>query len=271
MKPIQHMPTIDLDPLDDEVKDRRFVTALARGLDVLRCYRPGDVSLSNLEIAKRTGLPKPTISRLTYTLTRLGYLTYSERHGTYQLGSGVLSLGYAMLSGLDIRERARSLMQELADHADATIALGGRDRMDMVYLEVCRGPGAVTLRIDVGSRLPIAPTSIGRALLAVLPEDEREFLMDHLKKRETKKDYDRLRKGIERSIDEIRQRGFCTSFGEWRSDINAAAVPVITGDRSVYALNCGGPAFKISREALENDYGPRLVKMAERISIARRL
>jgi DNA-binding IclR family transcriptional regulator len=261
----------DLNLTDDESKDRRFVTALARGLDVLRCFQPGDVSLSNLEIARRTGLPKPTISRLTYTLTRLGYLTCSDQHGTYQLGNGILSLGYAMLSGLDIRERARPLMQELADHADATVALGGRDRMRIVYLEVCRGPGAVTLRLDVGARLPIAATAIGRALLAVLPEEERDFLMQHLKKRESEKAYDRIRGEIEGSAAEIRERGFCTVIGEWRPEVNAVGVPIITSDRNVYAINCGGPAFKCSRELLETDLGPRLVALAGKISVAKTL
>jgi DNA-binding IclR family transcriptional regulator len=255
-----------LEDLDEEGKDRRFVTALARGLDVLRCFQPGEVSLNNQEIARRTGLPKPTISRLTYTLTRLGYLDYSERYGAYQLGNGVLSLGYAMLSSLDIRERARPLMQDLADHADATISLGGRDRLSMVYLEVCRGPGAVTLRIDVGARIPIASSSMGRALLAALPEEERDYLLHHLRKHETRKDFERLKAGVMRSIDEIAERGFCISIGEWRPDVNAVGVPVTTLDRNVYAVNCGGPAFKVSREDLENDFGPRLVALARRLS-----
>jgi DNA-binding IclR family transcriptional regulator len=270
MSATQDIHDPDLDLTDEEAKDRRFVTALARGLDVLRCFRPGDVSLSNLEIARRTGLPKPTISRLTYTLTRLGYLTCSDQYGTYQLGNGVLALGYAMLSGMDIRERARPGMQELADHADATVALGGRDRMKIVYLEVCRGPGAVTLRLDVGARLPIAATAIGRALLAAVPEEEFDFLMTHLKKREPK-DYDRLRAEIETSIAEIRERGFCTVIGEWRPEVNAVGVPIITSDRNVYAINCGGPSFKTPRDLLEKDLGPRLVALANRISVAKRL
>jgi DNA-binding IclR family transcriptional regulator len=270
-KATQAMPDADFDALEEESKDRRFVTALARGLDVLRCFKPGDVSLSNLELARRTGLPKPTISRLTFTLTRLGYLTHSEQHGTYQLGAGILSLGYAMLAGLDIRERARPLMQELADYADLTVALGGRDRMQMVYLEVCRGPGAVTLRLDVGSHAPIAATSMGRALLAVLPDEERDYLMRHLQKRETGENFERLAKGVDHAIGEIRDRGFCTSLGDWRHDVNAVGVPIITADRNVYAINCGGPSFKVSREALETDLGPRLVELAGRISVARSL
>ena len=77
-------------------KDRRFVTALARGLDVLRAFRPGDAQLANREIAARTNLPRPTVSRLTHTLTQLGYLVHESETERYRLGSAVLSLGIAV-------------------------------------------------------------------------------------------------------------------------------------------------------------------------------
>jgi DNA-binding IclR family transcriptional regulator len=266
---MRKIPEQDIAVLDDDTKDRRFVTALARGLDVLRSFQPGDVSLGNLEIARRTGLPKPTISRLTYTLTQLGYLTYSDKHGTYQLGPGVLSLGYAMLSGLDIRERARPFLQELSDQVDATVALGARDRMNMVYLEVCRGPAAVTLRIDVGTRIPLAPTAMGRALLAALPASERDFLMGHVRKStQDPAELSRIETGLEQALRDVGERGFCMSVGDWRPDVNAVGVPLVTHDRNVYGLICGGPAFRVSRKALEKDFGPRLVELAKNITAA---
>src|SRR6266481_7837800 len=73
--------------------DRQFATTLARGLEVLRCFTPLEPLLGNKEISVRTGLPKPTVSRLTYTLTKLGYLRHNMRLGKYQLGSAVLSIG----------------------------------------------------------------------------------------------------------------------------------------------------------------------------------
>src|SRR6476469_4917181 len=94
---------------DEGGKDRQFVNALARGLEVLRCFRPGEQFLTNAELARRCGIPKPTISRLTYTLTKLGYLNYSEHLAKYQLGAGVLALGYRMLTNFDVRQMARPL------------------------------------------------------------------------------------------------------------------------------------------------------------------
>ena len=67
-----------------------FITALARGLEVLRCFRHGVTALGNLDLARLTGLPKPTISRITYTLTELGYLRYHPDTGKYSPGYGEL-------------------------------------------------------------------------------------------------------------------------------------------------------------------------------------
>ncbi len=65
-------------------KDRKFVEALSRGLDVLRAFSQGSVILGNQDIARITGLPKPTVSRMTYTLTKLGYLSYNQQLEKYQ-------------------------------------------------------------------------------------------------------------------------------------------------------------------------------------------
>ena len=111
-----------------ESGDRLFVAALARGLAILRCFRSGDRYLGNKEIARRTGLAKPTVSRLTYTLKRIGFLTHSKSREEYALGAGVLALGHAYLAALNMRELARPLMQEMADFAQATICLGENDR-----------------------------------------------------------------------------------------------------------------------------------------------
>lgn len=249
-------------PLDEDVQDRQFVTALARGLDVLRAFRPNDIGLGNQDLAERTGLPKPTVSRLTHTLTRLGYLAAIEESGKYQLDVGVLALGYALLSGMDIRKRARPLMQRLADVANGSVSLGSRDRLSMVYLENCRGPGALTLRLDVGSRIPIGTTAMGRAFLAALPEEERAYLLAHLKKR-APDDYPRIRDGIDEAVEDLRARGFTLSIGDWQPEVNAVGVPLISVDGSVaFALNCGGPSFTMPRERLEEEIGPKLVTLA---------
>jgi len=250
-----------------KARDRQFVTALARGLEILRAFAPNQTLLGNQEIARRTGLPKPTVSRLTHTLTTLGYLTYSARLGKYQLGTPVLALGYAVLANLGIRTLARPLMQEVADFSRGSVAMGARDRLDLLYIEYCRSSAAITLRLDLGSRIPIATTSMGRAFLAAFPERERAYLMDHIARREGER-WPKVRAGIEQAIEDVATRGFTLSVGEWQKDVNAVGVAIVPADGSpILAFNCGGPAFLLSRERLETEIGPRLVNMARNIEV----
>ncbi|MFY2556243.1 IclR family transcriptional regulator [Corallococcus terminator] len=253
---------------EEEVKDRQFVTALARGLEILRAFTPQRPMLGNQELAASTGLPKPTISRLTHTLTRLGYLTYSQRLGKYQLGTRVLALGFAALSNMGVRDVARPLMQDLADYANVPVSLGSRDRLNVVYVEHCRSTAAVTLRLDIGSRLPLATTAMGRALLVALPEGERRYFMDHMAKREPEK-WPRIEASIEKALEEYRTHGFTLSVGDWDKDVNAVGVPFVAPDGSgLLAFNCGGPSFLLPRQRLLLDIGPRLVNLVRSVEAA---
>lgn len=247
------------------MRDRQFVNGLARGLEVLRAFRPDDGPLGNHDLAERTGLPRSTVSRLSYTLTSLGYLSYSTSLGKYALATPVLSLGYACLAGMSVRDIARPLMHELAQQSGASVALGGRDRLSMLYIECCRPDAAVTLKLEVGSRIPIATTSMGRALLAALPKDERDSLLEEVRRGETDR-WSQILDGVRRAADELRATGFVTALGEWNPDVNGVGVPFVPVDGSpVLAFNCGGPGFLFSASRLRNDIGPRLVQLVRQV------
>ncbi|HEX8886510.1 MAG TPA: IclR family transcriptional regulator, partial [Noviherbaspirillum sp.] len=223
-------------------EDRHFVTALARGLELLACFRSGDKLLGNQELAERSKLPKSTVSRLTYTLTKLGYLQYDEQAGKYRLGTATLALGSAMLSRLDIRQMARPLMQELADFSHTMVSLGMRDRLSMIYVENCRSQAALTLRLDVGARIPVASTAMGRAYLAEVSSNERNDILERVRDLDELA-WPALRDRVMRAVDEYHTLGCCTSFGDWQPDVNAIAVAFRpTENAAPLSINCGGPA-----------------------------
>jgi len=249
-----------------EEKEPQVITALARGLSVLRSFRQGDRFLGNQEIAERTGLPKATVSRLTQTLTTLGYLNHSKRFSQYSLGAAVLSLGYSMLGNMDILKSARPLMQELADSAEASVSLAAPDGLHMVYLENCVArANMIALRIDVGARTRIANTAMGRALLCGLPEEERARLTTQIRQATPKGEWSQIKAGIAQGAIDYQEKGFCFSLGDWRENVNSIAVPLVQADRSVLAINCGGPAWQLSAEKLENEIGPQLVEISRRL------
>lgn len=257
----------DIGRLSDAVAldDRKFVVALARGLDVLRVFTPSEGLLGNQEIAARTGLPKATVSRLTYTLTALGYLSHLERLEKYQLAPGALAIGYSTLANMRIRQVAQPHMLALANLTGASVALGTRDRLNAIYIEFCRGKSASMLRLGTGARIPIATTAMGRALLAGAGDKERQKLLRDVARREGKK-WPKIRSGVERALKNIDSRGFSVSAGEWQSDINAVGVPLVPADGSgVFAFNCGAPTFHFTRARLDNEIGPRLLNMVRNI------
>lgn len=249
-------------------QDRRFVEALARGLAVLRCFAPAEHELGNRDIAVRTGLPAATVSRLTFTLTALGYLSYAPERGRYALGTGVLTLGFRLLSRIDLRHIARPAMQALAERTGTTVSLSARHLTSMVYLEVCRSGSPLTMAVDVGARIPLATTAMGRALICASSEPERARLFDALQ-REEPLAWPATLCGLDRALRDYRQFGFVTTEGEWHVDISAVGVPlVINAGAEILALSCGGPASKLPRTVLVEQLGPLLVQLAAEVHAA---
>lgn len=258
-------------PLDDlgDDKDRNFVTALARGLEILRCFDANDTALTNSDFAQRTGLPKATVSRLTHTLCALDYLVANPRSGTYRLSAGVLRLGYGVLAGMDIGERAQDVMRSLRDGPSGyiTVALGEQHQLDAVYMATSMSLESVALAMRVGMRLPVFHSAIGRAILVGMAPEGRERVLNIARQQGAEVEKEgRLQ--IDMALAEFSDKGFCTGYGTWRSDVNGIAVPVtsLAGD-TVYGLNVGGPAFHVKKKQLETVYAPRLIKAAETLSV----
>ena len=248
--------------------DRNFVVALSRGLDVLRAFQPNDGLLGNQEIAARTKLPKPTISRLTYTLTKLGYLTPVPKFEKYQLAPSAMALGYAALANLGVRHLSEPYREEVMRATGGAVAVGGRDRHSMIYFGQSRNGLALGVQLDVGSRVPIATTAMGRAYIWALPPDDRAALLRELRDHYGSR-WAKMRDGIERSGETVAKHGFTMSTGDWQNDVAAVGVALRLNDGTgPYAFNCGAPAFRFTEDRLLNDIGPRLVAMVRNIEQA---
>jgi DNA-binding IclR family transcriptional regulator len=242
--------------------DRQFVTALARGLEVLRAFEPQNGPLGNQEIAARTGLPKPTISRITHTLTELGYLEHLPRVAKYRIGLGVLALGQACLGAAALRTVARPHMQELATNANAAVTLGGRDRLSMIYLDVCRGSHTAAFMLEAGARVPIERTAIGYAYLWALPSAERQFLMSAIGECAGSQ-WPTIKRQLITAFKNLDRTGFCIAEGTYERSLNGIAVPlVLQNGNEIRALSCSGPAYLLTAKRLQDDVGPRLLTMA---------
>lgn len=238
------------------------VSSVERAFAILRCFEQGEQFLGNREIAGQTRLAKATVSRLAYTLTRLGYLEYSVSLEKYSLGAAVLGLSHAYLKNNDLVAIARPLMRELADYTQAAVLLGAADGTNMVVLEVCQGDSTFQLKIAAGARVPRALTALGRADLAARPAAELEQALKALRQECEPALWHKVREGIVRARREYEDYGFCSSLGSWKPDVLAIGVPMVSADRSrILAFSCSGRESVVTRERLSHDFGPRIVAL----------
>jgi DNA-binding IclR family transcriptional regulator len=249
-------------------EDRDLVVALARGLEILGAFSAQTTHLTVTELAERTGLPKATVARLTYTLAELSFLRRVPGKRSYTLGAAVLALGYPMLASLTIRQIAEPFMRELSDYAQANVSLAMLDRDRLVYVETCRWAASTAEhRPDIGLIWPL-DGAIGRSFLVGMPENERKPLLNVLKVQEPER-WDSRAAKIDAALDEYERVGFCTASGEVLPAFYGVAVPIkkpINGNR--FAFNCAPQATPQAMDRITNDLGPRLVKMVASIEAA---
>lgn len=252
----------------DAGNDKDQVSALSRGLQLLDCFKPGGRFLSHQELVDCTGLPKATISRLAHTLVTHGYLEYSEARGKFFLGNRLIGLGFTVLGSLNVRQLARPLMRELAEQCCASVGIGARDKFAMIYVENSASLANHNFRLNIGSRLPIAASAMGRAYFCGLDEAERASFLQELKQY-APEDFEQSEALFEEGLEAYQKYGFCTSIGEWQPDVNAVGVPYRSADdTTVLAFNCCGPAFQLPQADLVEKWGPRLVNLVRNVEAA---
>ncbi len=251
-------------PASDSTDNSTLMT-VERGLEVLRAFRSNRAPLSNAELVRRTGLSKATVSRLTSTLIQTGFLRLVPGRREFELSIGALGIGHAYLATNELLQSAQPLMQELADRLDVSVALGIQDGIDMLYVDYRVSRKVATLRLGIGSVLPMSTTSIGRAYLWGLPEDARESLIAEHKRRSGAQG-EALEHAIRASFSELEATGTCAVLGGFQRSTFGVALPVRLGrDRTLMSLSCGKADVDFNLEAERDRIAPALRETANRL------
>jgi DNA-binding IclR family transcriptional regulator len=257
---IEHMPgTTAPHP------DPRFASSLAHGLAVLDAFADAPAGLSNQALAARTGLSKASISRLSTSLLARGLLLFDPDTRRYRLGSSALTLGYPLLASLGVRRLARLPMSALAQELGATISLAMRMHQHMVYVETWPWNAPQGFRPDVGAKLPLLASAVGRAWLASASPAERADALAAMRQHAPQQ-HATWGPALAQAMRDHARDGLCCSPGHWLPDVHAVAVPLdvqLGGERLV--LNCGVPARSLAPGALRGEIGARLRNLARRI------
>lgn len=246
--------------MDENERDTGFATTLAKGLQVLRAFRPQQTWMTNLEIASQTGISRPTVARLTYTLAQLGYL--KQEKSRYRLGWGALMLVNPLLADAKILQIARLSMQKLAQDVGGTVSIGVIDRDNFVYLETSRVNENMWTSHDLGTIGPLLPATMGHALCAQLSEAAYQAKLEEMRQGSPKL-WAQYSESFLQGVAECKSRGFSVLRGTWIPETHSAGTPLLCDKNGeCFAMNCRVPIFRLTPNQMEDEIGPRLRSLA---------
>jgi DNA-binding IclR family transcriptional regulator len=234
-------------------------------MEVLRAFRAERAVLSNAELVRRTGLSKATVSRLTSTLLQLGFLRQAAGGRQFELGPAALGIGNAYAATNELNLPTRQLMQDLAEKFQVSVALALPDGLDVIYVGYRASRKVATLRMGLGSVLPMGTTAVGHAILWAKPRHEQRRLLQALRDRAGAQagEHDR---SLERSFRELETTGTCALLGQFQRGAYAVAVPVRIGvDKLLMGLSCGKAEMNPDLDAEHSRIAPGLMLAAERL------
>jgi IclR family pca regulon transcriptional regulator len=242
-----------------------FIEALARGLEVIAAFEPGRPVMSLADVATATGLARPTARRILLTLAELGYVRTAA--GGFALTPRVLELGIAYVRSMGLWEIARPHMERLVARTNESSSIAQLDGSDIVYVARVSVPKIVTLSVDIGTRFPALPTSLGKVLLSALSADEVDRIVAEPSRSNVQPRWRPDRDEREAELREVRARGWALTDEKLAPGIRSVAAPLRDGSgRVIAALNVNAHAAETSVAKLIGEYLPPLLTTAGEIS-----
>ncbi len=243
------------------------VLTVCRGMRVLRAFRSHRAPMSNAELVRRTGLPKATVSRLTGTLVQLGFLRNPPGSREFELSTGALAIGHAFVASSELLKAAEVPMQELADQLGVSVALSIRNELDMLYVGYRASQKVATLRLGVGSVLPMGETAAGHAYLWGQPLEARGHLLAAIE-RAAGSEWTGIRTSLMDSFAELDETGACVVFSKYQRNVFAIALPIHVGREGVVmGLSCGKADMQPDLAVERKRIVPALTKAAARLEV----
>jgi IclR family pca regulon transcriptional regulator len=256
-------------PIRDGTDTRYYVAALGRGLRILEAFGDEAPTLSLTEISSAVGLDKSTVFRSVYTLEALGYLARDPQTKRYRPGLNVLRLGFAALNSMGLRPTAQPYLEALSAESGETTNMTVRDGAEVVYVARYKTSQIVSINLQLGSRLPVYCTSMGKAQLIDLSRDEVRSLLGEgpypALGPNTITDLD----GLTRELDRVRQQGYAINDEELAAGLRSVAAALRDSEgHIVAAINISVPSARVSRSELEKRLAPLVKATAHDICLA---
>jgi IclR family pca regulon transcriptional regulator len=254
-----------------EERSGSYSQSLERGLAILAAFRSGQPLLGVSDLARGVGLSRSTAHRYISTLATLGYLQQDPSTKKYRLGPRVLDLGFSAINSMDLREVAAPHLQALSDETGHTVNMAVLDGADIVYIERCRtvrqGQREIDLNLHVGSRLPAYCTSLGKVLLANLPEEQLREALRQVRFEQRGPNTLTVRGALLAELARVRSSELAVNNEELAYGLRSIATPVRAQSGEVIAaINLAAHRSMVSFDALVARLGPPLRRTAAEIS-----
>lgn len=250
----------------DALTDPDFMTSLARGLAVIRAFSDQRRSLTIAQISHKTGIPRAAVRRCLHTLKQLGYADSDSNN--FSLKPKVLTLGYSYLSSTPLTVSALPFLNQISRTLNESCSLAVLDDNQVLYVARSATSRIMSVALNTGSRLPAYCTSLGRAILAYLPE---EVLDEYFSKVELKAYTDRTvvsAKRVREILEGVRQSGYALVEEELEVGLRSIAVPVRGASGEVVAaLNVGAQATRVSSRQMKDEFLPVLLRGAQEMAV----
>ncbi|MBC7345844.1 MAG: IclR family transcriptional regulator [Clostridia bacterium] len=246
-------------------ENKTGVRAVERAADVLLAV--GDKELGLAEISRETGLSKATTYRILHSLERKGFIMQDRVSGRYSLGSALLSLvSGALYRHGDLVQVVYPAMQRLWRLTKETITLYVRQGSSRICVAEIPSPQPLKYTVGVGVTVPLHAGAPGKLLLAYLPDEERERILDGIELEALTRRTITARQELEAELVAIRAQGWAASFGERIEGVSCLSVPVRDAHGEVVAcLSILGPYMRLGEQLLMSYLGT-LQEEADRIS-----
>jgi IclR family pca regulon transcriptional regulator len=249
---------------------RQFIASLAHGIAVLEALASDGPELNLAALARRVRKPKPTTWRLVHTLVSLGYVRQDPDTRRFALAPRILALG-ACFDGMDVKELAAPFLRDLSARVKETVNMAVRDEDSLIYIERIKTSQVISINLHVGSRLPLYNTSMGRALIAHMPDDWLGGYVSRLQAEPAARPYaQRNGARLLAALGDARRHGYALNDEELVQGLRSAASPIWDGARQkvVAAINIAVPSARITLHELVDRHVPELLKTASSISTA---
>lgn len=253
-------------PSADNKPGDTYVQSFARGLEVIRSFTAQSPAQTLSEVAAKTGLTRAGARRILLTLQTLGYVDCPDgKH--FALTPRILDLGFAYLSSQPLWNLAMPVMETLSETVQESCSAGVLDGLDVVYVVRVHAHKIMSTNLGVGSRLPAFWTSMGRMLLAGLPQEQLHALLQRCP-REAFTRYTLARdEDLLAAIDQVRQQGWALINQELEEGLISVAAPLLNAQGQIVgAVNVSGQANRTNAQAIQQQIVPHLQSAAQSIS-----